>query len=290
MKRLHITKSILSISSPGTHLSPGNDEEARTLTRHVNTDLSQICASHPEYFRFFASLPLPDVEGALAEIDYAIDDLGAVGFQILTNSHGIYPGDERFRPVFEKLNSRNAIIFVHPTSCQVACTHESLSRQPFFPQPGVPSPMLEFMFDSTRALSSILLSGTLRRFTAIKLLVCHAGGAFPPVMNRIAEFSAAILPEDQKTTTEEIKSLLKSRVYFDLAGIPFPEQIHGLLRVTDPSRLLYGSDYPWTPAKIVESLAIQMDEELKIIFERDIKVDVLRTNADDFLGTEILKH
>ena len=112
MKSLNIRKAVLSMSSPGTHLTPGNDAEAQRLTRQVNEDISKICAENKEYFLFFASLPLPDVEGSLAEIDYALDNLGAIGFQILTNSHGIYPGDEKLRPIFEKLNERGTIVFL----------------------------------------------------------------------------------------------------------------------------------------------------------------------------------
>ena len=107
------------MSSPATHLTPGNDQEARSLTRRMNEDMAKICADHKENFRFFASLPLPDVEGSLLEIDYALDHLGAVGFQILTNSHGIYPGDARFSAVFDKLSARKAAVFFHPTSCNV---------------------------------------------------------------------------------------------------------------------------------------------------------------------------
>ncbi|KAJ5084729.1 hypothetical protein NUU61_009308 [Penicillium alfredii] len=110
MKRLNIKKSVLSMSSPETHLTPGNDEEAPSLMRRVNEDMAKICADYSTYFLCFASLPLPDVEGSLAEIDYALNHLGTVGFQILTNSHGIYPGDSRLSQVFKKLNEHRAIV------------------------------------------------------------------------------------------------------------------------------------------------------------------------------------
>lgn len=282
MKRLNIKKSVLSLSSPGTHLTPGNDQEARALTRQVNTDMSKICAEHQEHFLFFASLPLPDVEGSLAEIDYALDHLGAVGFQILTNSHGIYPGDPKFSRVFDKLSERKATVFIHPTSCNVR--HSDGSVQLVNPQPEFPRPIAEFMFDSTRSLMSILTSGTLTRCPGITLLVCHCGATFPPVMERIAEFSGPLLGKDRKITGEDVKNILQTRVYFDLAGLPFPDQVHGLLRLVDSSRLLYGSDYPYTPAPVVEYLMSKIDEGLARDFEPDIKAQVLMKNAEKFLG------
>lgn len=183
MKYLGITRSILSMSSPGTHIFPGDDQQARTLTREVNEYMSEVCTKYKQHFQFFASLPLPDVEGSLAEIDYALDHLGAVGFQILTNSHGIYPGDPRFSRVFDKLSERNTIVFFHPTSCNIQ--RETGAVEHVNPIAGVPSPLMEFMFDTTRALTSLFTSGTVTRCPGIKFLICHCGATFPPIAVRL---------------------------------------------------------------------------------------------------------
>ncbi|KAJ5347544.1 Amidohydrolase 2 [Penicillium brevicompactum] len=276
MKKLNITKSVLSMSSPATHLTPGNDEEGRSVTRRANNDMSKICADHPAQFLFFASLPLPDVEGSLAEIDYALDHLGAVGFQILTNSHGIYPGDARFSRVFDKLSERKTIAFFHPTTCQIQIDG-SLTK--VSPLPGVAAPIMEFMFDSTRSLMSLLTSGTVERCPGITFLACHCGATFPPIMERIAEFSPMLLGPEKGISGEKIKELLQSRFYFDLAGVPFPDQIHGLLRLVDSSRLLYGSDYPYTPAALAESLVQRLDIGLEGQFGSEIAQNVMLNNA-----------
>lgn len=282
MKDLNITKSVLSMSSPGTHLTPGNDVEARLLTRSVNEDMSKICAENKDHFLFFASLPLPDVEGSLAEIDYALDHLGAVGFQVLTNSHGIYPGDPRFSRVFDKLSERKAIVFFHPTTC---CTRNAQtgSIEMVTPMNGIPSPIMEFMFDTTRALASLFTSGTVTRCSGITFLVCHCGATFPPIMQRIAEFSSFLVKGGDAISGNDIKELLNSRFYIDLAGLPFPDQIHGLLRLVDSSRLLYGSDYPYTPAKLVTSLAQRVDGGLESIFGTETTKRVLLDNAERML-------
>lgn len=283
MKNLNIKTSILSMSSPATHLTPGNDQEARSLTRRTNEDMSKICAEHKDYFRFFASLPLPDVEGSLLEIDYALDHLGAVGFQILTNSHGIYPGDPRFALVFDKLSARNAAVFFHPTSCNIQNPDTGSVRR-VTPNPGVPSPLMEFMFDTTRALTSLITSRTVQRCPGITFLVCHCGATFPPIIARIAEFSKFLLPAGETVSDEEIKELFQTRFYIDLAGIPFPDQIHGLLRVVDSSRLLYGSDYPYTPQALAESLAGRLDEGLVNEFGADTAQNVLLKNGERLLS------
>ncbi|KAJ5219254.1 uncharacterized protein N7498_001353 [Penicillium cinerascens] len=283
MKDLNITKSILSMSSPGTHLTPGNDEEARTLTRRANEDMSAICAENNEHFMFFASLPLPDVEGSLAEIDYALDHLGAVGFQILTNSHGIYPGDPRFSRVFDKLSERETIVFFHPTTCH-ARNPQTGSVEKVTPMEGVPNPVMEFMFDTTRSLASLFTSGTVSRCPGITFLVCHCGATFPPIMQRIAELSSFLVRHGSPFSGDDVKELLNSRFYIDLAGVPFPDQIHGLLRLVDSSRLLYGSDYPYTPKALAATLAKRLDDGLESNFGAETKKRALRDNAEQLLS------
>ncbi|OQD84346.1 hypothetical protein PENANT_c013G05397 [Penicillium antarcticum] len=270
------------MSSPGTNLTPENDEEARSVTRRANIDMSKTCADHSGKFLFFASLPLPDVEGSLAEIDFALDHLGAVGFQILTNSHGIYPGDPRFDRVFDKLSERKTIAFFHPTTCLISHPGDgSLSK--VNPIPGFSAPMMEFMFDSNRALMNLLTSGTVDRCPGITFLACHCGGTFPPILQRVAEFSPMISGLGNAMSAEKMKSLLQTRFYFDLAGVPFPDQIHGLLRVVDSSRILYGSDYPYTPVALAESLAKRMDEGLEMDFGSETKREILLGNAEHIL-------
>lgn len=280
MKSLNIRKAVLSMSSPGTHLTPGNDAEAQRLTRQVNEDMSQICTENEEYFLFFASLPLPDVEGSLVEIDYALDNLGAIGFQILTNSHGIYPGDEKLRPIFEKLNERGTIVFFHPTSCNIQNSNNG-TVETITPMRGVPSPVMEFMFDTTRALTSLVTSETISNFPRVTYIICHCGAAFPPLAARIAEFSGFLL--GKQITESEIIELLQKHCFIDLAGVPFPDQIHGMLRLVDSSRLLYGSDYPYTPAPLAESLKNRLDEGLGTIFDDEVRRKIVFQNAHDMI-------
>jgi len=120
MKKAGITKSILSISSPGTHLKPGNSALAKEITRRTNIELSQACSAYPQQFDFFASLPLPEIEASIEEIDYSLDCLGAKGFALISNANGIYLGDTSLDPVFEKSTSEkrsSSFIQRHATSC-----------------------------------------------------------------------------------------------------------------------------------------------------------------------------
>ena len=159
-----IATAMLSVSSPGTHF--GDDQAARDLTREVNEFGAGLIRDQPGRFGQFASLPLPDVDGALREIAYALGDLGSDRVAIETNAHGRYLGDQRFDPVWAELDRRHAVVFVHPTS-PPGYAAVSLRR---------PRPMLEFIFDSTRTISDLVFTGLLGRYPNIQWIFTHGAG------------------------------------------------------------------------------------------------------------------
>ncbi|MFJ9173692.1 amidohydrolase family protein [Streptomyces sp. NPDC102360] len=232
MDENRISTSMLSISSPGTHF--GDDAAARTLTREVNDHAAGLVRAHPSRFGHFASLPLPDVEGSLTELAYALDELGSDGVAIETNAHGHYLGDPRFEPLWAELDRRRAVVFVHPTS----------PVRPETVAVGRPRPMLEFIFDSTRAVSDLVLNGVLTRYAGVQWVFTHGGGALPLLADRMELFRTAFggSSPDDPSVQEQV-----SKLWFDIAGTPFPQQVPALEKAFGAERILYGSDYCWTP-------------------------------------------
>ncbi|MEU5658700.1 amidohydrolase family protein [Streptomyces sp. NPDC047737] len=234
MDRGGISTAVLSVSSPGVHF--GDDAAARALAREVNEDGAQTVRDHPGRFGLFASLPLPDVEASLVEAAYALDVLGADGVVLETNTHGVYLGDPRLEPLFAELGRREAVVFVHPTS-PVCWEQSALGR---------PRPMVEFVFDTARTVTDLLFAGTLLRHPGLKVVVPHCGGALPVLADRINGFMRLFMPS-QDGTPDAVAQLRE--LYYDVAGPAFPRQVPALLNLARPERLLYGSDYCWTPAQ-----------------------------------------
>ncbi|MFF9204578.1 amidohydrolase family protein [Streptomyces sp. NPDC014986] len=244
MERLGIEKSYLSVSSPGVHF--GDDGAARALAREVNAFGARVRTEHPRRFGHFASLPLPDVEGSLAEAAHALDRLGADGVAVKTNHHGLYLGDPRLEPLWEDLGRRGAVVFVHPTSPPHA---EVLS-------PNRPRPMLEFLFDTARAASDLLFRGVLTRHPRIRWVLTHGGGVLPLLADRM-ELFRTLLGGDTGDAPGVVEQL--GRLWYDMAGTPFPRQIPALDAAFGTERLLYGSDYCWTPADAALAQAGSVD-------------------------------
>jgi len=200
------------------------------------------CETIPAASACFASLPLPDVDCALAEIDYALGTLGADGIILETNFQGVYLGDARLEPVFAELDDRAAVAFIHPTSpvCWQQCAV------------GRPRPMIEFIFDTARATVDRLFAGTLDRHPRLQVILPHCDGALPVIADRINGFMQ-LAGRANDGSSDAITQL--RRLYYDTAGSPFPRQIPALLNLVGVDRLLYGSDYPWTPAAVAEQHA-----------------------------------
>lgn len=246
MRRLDVQKAYLSISSPGVHF--GDDRRARDLARRCNDEAARLKSEHPDRFGFFACLPLPDVDAAEAEAARALDDLGADGVVLQSNHRGLYPADPRLAELWAQLDQRRAVVFLHPTS--PACGAVELAL-------GYPRSMLEFMFETTRAVTQLVLSGRCDAHPQVRLLLPHAGAVLPVLASRIELFQRMGGSEPRV----DVRAGLR-RMHYDLAGAPLDELLVALLAVADPGHLHYGSDYPYTPLGECLDLAAALDRGL----------------------------
>ena len=235
MDRFGIATAMTSLSNPGTWF--GKAAEARVLARMCNDYAAEMARDYPGRFGVLASLSLPDVDGSLAEIAYAFDVLKADGIAMLTSYGDKWPGDEAFTPVFEELNRRGAVVYFHPTAAD-CCS--ALIRD-------VPAPAVEYMFDTTRAITSLLFSGSLSRWRNITFIFSHAGGATAPIVQRIIRLATVdkkVLARMPEGPAADLK-----RLYFDTATSTAPENLGAMMRFSGPQRFVFGTDYPFLPVQ-----------------------------------------
>jgi predicted TIM-barrel fold metal-dependent hydrolase len=243
MDRLGVATSLLSVSSPGVHF--GDDGAARSLARQVNEDGRRVVESYPGRFGLFGSLPVPDISGAIDELEYCYDELHADGVVMLTHAGDTYLGDAALEPLFDELDRRHARLFIHPTS-PLCWEPTSFGRT---------RAMIEFLFDTTRAVVNMVLNGVIARHPNIEIIVPHARATLPVIADRVAAF--AFILEDLDPSADVYRDL--ERLHYDLAGFPLPRQLDAILALTTAEHLHYGSDYPFTPEAVVAMLAEPLD-------------------------------
>jgi predicted TIM-barrel fold metal-dependent hydrolase len=259
LDRAGVQAALLSLSSPGLCL--GNAAKEREIARALNAFAAETVTRWPKRFGFFATLPLTDVEAGLTEISYALDTLHADGIGLLSNYAGIYLGDARFDPIFAELDHRAAVVFIHPTVFTGSAIPSA--KNAGSPIPTLPGFMLEFVFDTTRAVANLVLSGTLKKYPHLRIILSHAGGTVPFVAQRIVSgvilstFASQItagqvtLSREQieairRAITDDVLSQLQS-LYYDTANSAYNNAFSSLRELVSPTHILLGTDYPFAP-------------------------------------------
>jgi 6-methylsalicylate decarboxylase len=260
MAGLGIGAAVLNpLSVAGVH--HGDDANARYLARSVNEALAAFVADAPKKLGFFATLPFPDVDGALDEMAHALDTLGADGLILLSNQNGVYVGDRRLDPLYAELDRRGAIVFIHPTIPPYVPDHLDLRLWPAY---------IEYAFDTTRVAANLIYLEVMRSFPDIRWILAHAGGAFPYLSLRVrlmeeleAKGRAAPFPSsgfgrpfDQRMP-EGVRPYL-DKFYYDTALSGADAPMAALTSLAPVGNILYGSDWPY----VERAFVIEQNENL----------------------------
>ena len=257
-----IAATFNSVSQPGVHY--GDDVKARRLARQCNEFLAEVATRHPERFGSFAAVPLPDVDGALAEIAYALDVLKLDAVGLLASYGASFLGDAKFDPVLSLLNERAATVFIHPNYHP---SSKSLGM-------GIPGFLVEFPFDTTRAVANLIFTGALERFPRIKFILAHNGGNIPFLSWRLA-MAPLIDPRFKQLSPESVLAAVRS-FYYETAQAAGPGPMAAMSAVADPTHLLFGTDWPYCPASVTQAGDVALLEELG---SEAAAADIFRNNA-----------
>jgi predicted TIM-barrel fold metal-dependent hydrolase len=229
MDRNGVETAIISMTTPGIFF--GDVPQGRRLSRAFNDYAMQIVKDHPGRFGLFATLPVPDTDGSLKEIEYAFDVLKADGIGLMTSYGDKWLGDPAFAPVLAELNRRRAVVYVHPSS-PLCCTTLMSYVPPFFS---------EFQQDTTRTILSLIFSGSISRMPDIRFIFSHAGGTLPMVAGRIEHYST--LPAFKDKVPNGFDYELK-RLYYEIANAAYKPSMAAITNMVPTSQIMFGTDFP----------------------------------------------
>jgi aminocarboxymuconate-semialdehyde decarboxylase len=254
-----IDVAVVSLSTPGVHT--GDTVKARTLARRCNEFAADLLRVRPDRFASLACLPLPDIDASLSELAYALDVLRLDGFVLFTNANGVYLGDDLLEPVFEELERRQAVVFVHPNPSPDAAAHAL----------GLPDNLLDFPTDTNRAVAQMHYTNRFARTPRVKYIFSHAGGSIPYLAARFAivDEMGFIPGGEQRGSAAD----MFRRMYWDTALAASDPVLRMLRDVAGLDQVLYGTDFPYqrrdlatrSKQQILQSSALNSRERRSIL-------------------------
>ena len=244
MAKGDVTQAVLSLASIPDNWFGGDPARAAELAHECNEFALQMTKDYPGKFGLYCSLPMIDVEASLREIEYGFSVMKCDGIGLCSSYGDKWPGDPMFQPIFEELNRRKAVVYFHPTT--PGCCRGIV--------PGVGGDaVLEVPFDTSRAVASLIVSGTMHRLRDIKWVFPHSGGSLPSLVGRMHAFMDA-RRDAANFAPDGVEALLK-KLYFDTANGAWAGAMAGLLTLVPFSQIMFGSDYPYfTAAMTAEGL------------------------------------
>jgi predicted TIM-barrel fold metal-dependent hydrolase len=244
-------RQIVNISTPPVEdfESPRTSKE---LARIANESMAELVARHPDRFAGFgACVPMDDPEAGVAELEYAMGSLGAVGAQIYTHVRGDAMDAPRFEPFYAKAAELGALVQVHPCRSSWWPDYPSEVRSKFeiwwtF----------GWEYDLSAFMARIVFSGVLERHPDLKLLIHHGGSMVPHFSGRVGpgwQMGTRTPPE----LAEDVQGypLTKppidyfSMMYADTAMFGAAHALRCSIDFYGADRMLFASDSPYDPEK-----------------------------------------
>ena len=234
MDKSGIALSVLSLSPPGPWIKDVETGQ-RSLTRSERVWGEDGQGIIQAASGLFAALALPDIEGSLHEIEYALDSAQGGRHR---------PDDQLWRPVVgrsqhshpvfgEELNRRKAVVYTHPLT--PACCGNL--------KDGIPPVSIEYTTDTTRTVASLLFSGTAARYPDIRWILSHGGGTMPFLLSRF-QYEESTMKEKDKFLPKGLMYELK-KFYYDTAQANHPGALAAVMKIVTPAQMLFGTDFPF---------------------------------------------
>jgi 6-methylsalicylate decarboxylase len=237
MDRHGIEVALTSLAQPGVGF--GTEASAQALARRCNDYAAELVTRWPARFGAFATVPMWNMQGALDEIAYCLDKLAFDGVSLFASYGEKFLGDPQYDPLMEMLNERGAVVFVHPG------LHPS-SKGLALPWPAF---MMEYLFDTTRAVVNLIFSGAIERFPRVQFIMPHAGGLVPYFAWRLS-VSPMIDKRLPQLSREQVYSGL-AHFWYDNALAPGEQTFGSLDHVARPERIVFGTDYPFANPRVI---------------------------------------
>ena len=244
MDSVGIRIQALSICPQAPHFA--SKENAVTAARKANDIYAEVVQKWPARFLAYVALPLPHVEESLQEMERMFSHKGFVGATIATSILDKSIADETFMPVYQELNRRESVLFIHPGG--YGAYSPLISEYHLTWMIGAP-------IEDTIAVMHLITRGIPQRFPKLKIINTHLGGALPVLMQRLDNISTWEYP-----STPEKPSIAARKMWYDTVGHGYDPALKAAVDSIGADRLVFGTDYPYEPGLLFKRAADYVHE------------------------------
>lgn len=216
----------------------------KEIAREVNEYSATLMKDYGDKVGAFATIPMTDMTAAIAETGHALDELALNGICLFSNHNGRYLGDPDLDEFMDYLNRRKAVVFIHPT----------LPLKEMWPDVSLDPPLVEFTFETTRAVANLLYNGVLERFPDIRFVLAHLGGTIPFISWRLGLFEHSPRQEfvDFRERCPRPVQEYLAQLYYEVAVSCSPGNLQNVLSFVPVDHVLFGSDYPFAAQSFID--------------------------------------
>ncbi|SDR57340.1 aminocarboxymuconate-semialdehyde decarboxylase [Rhizobiales bacterium GAS113] len=236
MDRAGVEMQILSSPPQAPHFEDA--AHALEAARRINNEYAETVDRWPRRFKAFASLPLPHVEPSLAELRRALDELGMVGVAITTAILGRSIADPAFAPIYQELDRRGSVLFIHPEGC--GCHSPLIQKHNMTWMVGAP-------IEDTVAVMHLIAYGIPSRYPKLKIVNSHLGGAIPMLLQRLDHQYRFEAPDAPEKPSDAAK-----RMWYDTVGHNHRPALRAAVESFGADRLVLGTDFPFLRGEVFQ--------------------------------------
>jgi len=241
--------------------------DGHETSRFFNDHIADTVSREPEKFIGIGTVPLQDVELAIAEMERCVHELKMPGLEIGSNINGLNLGDPSFFPFYKRAEELGCALFIHPWEMM----GETQMQQYWLPWlVGMPA-------ETSRAICSLIFSGAMEKFPNLRLAFAHGGGSFPLTIGRI-EHGFNVRPDLVAIHNPNNPRNYIGKFWID-SLVHDPKAMQYIIDVMGADKICLGSDYPFPlgehrPGELID----QMD------ISNELKEKLFSRNAFEWLG------
>ncbi|MBA2379458.1 MAG: amidohydrolase [Blastocatellia bacterium] len=233
--------------------------DGAAIAQFLNEHIAEIISEFPLRFAGLGTVPLQDITLAIKELENC-RNLGLAGVQIGTNVNQLNLGEPQFLEFFRACEELDMAVFVHPWEMMGGADMQKYWL-PWLV--GMPA-------ETSRAICSLIFSGTLEKCPLLRICFAHGGGSFPSTIGRI-EHGFKVRPDLCAADNPHNPRKYLERMYFD-SLVHEPAMLKMLLALAGPEHVMLGTDYPFPlgelePGKLIDEMSFDDATREKLLYQ-----------------------